>query len=298
MSITVYEVPGRSFETDPDGYESGSRKWKVVCDTLNPMAADIATAIGVNHYDAHPQRPACIAQTIKMAQQESDGVVWVVEIPYSSKPFQASPQPDGTQLRPSDSKNQLQAPELRPAVWSFDRKEFMRVVEFDALASALRIENSAGQPFDPPLQVPASNMIIRVEFYRATINIADLRLLWDTINDAAWQGFPARTLRVNDLSAKSTFEKAGDSGLISYWTITLELEQSKKPWNPTKVRDRGSVEAIVQDGVTIYRQIRGGGGDPMVADLNGNGQRTPAGAGPTYLVFNLYEQVSFTDKFF
>ena len=56
MAIHVYEQPGQTFETDAEGYESGSRKWKVVCDTLNPTAASIAAAVGVNHYDPHPQR--------------------------------------------------------------------------------------------------------------------------------------------------------------------------------------------------------------------------------------------------
>lgn len=303
MAITAYEVPGRAFTTDVKGNENCTRRWKLVCDSLNPTVADVATAVGVNQYDQHPDRPEAIAQTISLTQQEGDGVVWIAEIPYSSRPFGTNQQPDDAQQAPARTQTNWETPELRPPNWSFDRKEYMRVLEFDAinvdgLGNPIRVLNSAGYPFDPPVEVPSSNLLIRIEFWKATLNLTNLRDTWDRVNNAVWQGFAARTLRVNDLSAKSTYEKAGSGGLLAFWTINLELEYKESKWNPIKILDQGTVEKVLISGNYFLRKVADDVGNPAPIPLNGGGQRLAPGADLVYLSFNGYKEIDFSTRYF
>lgn len=298
MAILVKERPGRDFGFDEKGIFSGSRKWSILTDGLNESPLDIFTAVGVNKYDQHPQYPQAIARTPKLTQSETDGVVWNLEVFYSSAPFESSSQPDEEEPQaPSDDNNQLKPPELRPAVWSFSRKEVMRVLEKDAIAET-DVVNSAGFPYDPPIEVPSSNMLIRVDFWLPNINIAAFRLLWDRINSAEWRNFPAKTLRVNDANAKAQFDKADGGGLLAYWNLSVELEHSEKPWNPRKILDQGSIERISQAGVLRFKQICDDAGNPMVAPLDGSGRRLAPGEALVYRDVNAYKEAAFADVLF
>jgi hypothetical protein len=296
--LTVVERPGRDFNYDDKGIFTGSRKWAILCDDLNTSPLTIFTAVGVNKYDQHPNYAEAIARTPKLVQSETDGVVWFMEVAYSSAPFDASQQPDEEdQQAPSDDNNKLKPPELRPPVWSFSRKELMRPLERDAITD-VPVVNSAGFPYDPPIEVPSSNMLIRVDFWVVNIDISAIRTRWDQVNSAAWKGFPARTLRVNDHNAKSQFDKADGGGLLAYWTVSAEFEHSKKPWNPKKILDQGSVERISEGGSLRYRQITDDTGNPIVAPLDGSGHRLAPGEPLVYRDVNAYEESDFAEIFF
>ncbi len=296
--LKVAERPGRAFGFDDKGIFSGSRKWRILTDGMNDSPLDIFTAVGVNKYDQHPNYAQAIARTPKLQQLENDGVVWELEVTYSSAPFDASSQPDEEeQQEPSDSNNQLQAPELRPAVWSFSRKEYMRPLEKDAITD-VDVVNSAGFPYDPPIEVPSSNMLIRVDFWLPNIDISAFRLLWDRVNSDVWKNFPVRTLRINDANAKSQFDKADGGGLLAYWNCSVELEHSEKPWNPKKILDQGSIERISQEGVVRYKQITDDAGNPIVAPLNGSGRRLNPGESLVYRDVNAYKESAFATVLF
>jgi hypothetical protein len=296
--LKVAERPSRDFAEDEKGIVSGTRRWSILTDGLNDSPLDIYAAVGVEKYDEHPVYPQAIARTPKLQQREIDGVVWDMQVFYSSAPFDASSQPDeAEQQEPSDENNQLKPPELRPAVWSFSRKEFMRVLERDAITD-VPVVNSAGFPYDPPIEVPSSNMLIRVDFWLPNINIAAFRLLWDRVNSAAWKNFPARTLRINDANAKSQFDKAEGGGLLAYWNCSVEIEHSEKPWNPKKILDWGSMERISQGGAERFMQIRDDAGNPIVAPLNGSGRRLNPGEALFYRDVNAYKESAFADVLF
>ncbi|QEL18527.1 hypothetical protein [Limnoglobus roseus] len=298
MPITVYERPGRTFTEDEKGYVSGSRKWKIVVDTLNASPIDIYTAVGVNKYDQHPYYTQAIARTPKLTQDETDVVVWNLEIEYSSAPFEASGQPDaGSQQAPSKNSDQWKEPELRPPVWAFTRKEIMRVLEVDAVTGSY-VTNSARFPYDPPIEVPSSNMLIRIDFWTTSIQIATLRTKWDRVNSAAWKGFPIRTLRINDFNAKTHYEKADGGGLLSYWECSVEIEHSEIPWNPRKILDQGSVKIVNDSGVMRYERCKDGTGNPIVVPLNGSGEELPAGDDLVFREVNAYKEEAFATILF
>lgn len=303
--VSATEVAGRTFQSDEKGYVEGSRKWVVVSDNLNEWPIAVAAAVGVDQYDPHPAYPSTIARFLQMSQRNPDANVWDVEIPYSDKPFDAEQQPNdlvtgGEQQTPT--RTAAQPPEIRPAVWTFTRKEIVKVLERDAVNDT-PVVNSAGLPFDPPIEVPRSHQIIRIEFIKAVLNLESIRDYWDRVNNAEWKKFPRGSVRVNDFSVKSTFEKSGPSGMVGFWSCSCELEYNPDKWNPKKILDQGSIERVyVRDefGNPIgqkYRPILVEG-QPAVMPLNGNGERLPVGQPLVYLDFNGYKELNFTEKFF
>ncbi len=296
--LKVSEIPDREVTTDDKGVITTSRKWKILTESISTSPLDIFLAFGVQQYDSHPFYPSAIARTPRLSQTQADGVVWTMEVMYSSAPFESSQQPDAvTPQQPSKENNKKKPPELRPPIWSFSRKEVNKFVEFDEI-TAVPVTNSAGLPYDPAVEIPSSNMLIRVDFIFPTLNIGSFRLRWDKVNNADWKGFPARTLRVNDYSAKNQYDKLEAGNMQGYWTASIELEHSKKPWNPKKVLDQGNVERLTEQGVLKWRQITDDSGQPMNAPLDGSGRRLKPGNPLVYREVNAYEEADYTSILF
>lgn len=125
--------------------------------------------------------------------------------------------------------------------------------------------NSAGAPFDPPIEVEEGNLGVTITFNVRTFDAGDIRRFKGAINATTWRGQDARTVKCVDLGASQNFE-AG----VWYWEVTAKLEFSPpgEPWNPKRVLDRGAwcwrsgKESRVRDkqGNPIGQALLDGGG--------------------------------------
>jgi hypothetical protein len=298
--VGVSEVAGRTFESDERGYVDGSRKWVVKSNVLNEWPVAIAAAVGVNQYDPHPAYPNTIARLLKMSQRSPDANIWDVEIPYSDKPFDAQQQPTdlpggGTQQSPSATA--ADQPEARPVIWTFTRKEVMKVLEVDAI-DGTPILNTNGLPFETPIEVPRSHMIVRIEFLKASMSLSEMRSYWDIVNNAAWKGFPKWTVKCNDFNTKTTFEKVGSSGMAGYFSCALELEYNPEAWQPKKILAQSSkVKKYIGNG-TFRIDTATINGQPAVVPLAQNGTRLEDGQQLYYVEVRPFREMNFTEKFF
>lgn len=295
--LKTSELPERDFSSDEKGILTTTRRWKILTDGIGTSPLDIFLAFAVKQYDSHPHYPEAIARTPKLSQTQADGVVWTMEVMYSSAPFESSQQPDAVEpQKPSKENNKQKPPELRPPVWSFSRKEMMRIVEKDI--EDVPITNSAGFPYDPPIEVPSSNMLIRIDFVFPNLNINSFRTRWDRVNSSSWKGFPARTLRINDYNAKNQFDKVEGVGLQGYWNGSIELEHSEIPWNPKKVLDQGNVERFTENGIMKVIRCCDDVGNPINMPFDGRGKKLLAGQPLVFRDHKCYKEADFTSILF
>jgi hypothetical protein len=96
--------------------------------------------------------------------------------------------------------------------------------------------NSAGDPFDPPYETDEAYLGATITVNRASFQAQDIKRFSGSINESAWRGQPARSVRCTDLKADQAMENG-----VWHWVVTAQLEfaPAGETWNPRKVLDRG-----------------------------------------------------------
>jgi hypothetical protein len=177
-------------------------------------------------------------------------------------------------------------PLLRPADVSWSTVRIKRPLTVDNAGEP--IVNSAGDPFDPPLEYEQVNLIFTVVKNRATHDAEALRGYINAINSATWLQFPAKSLRCNDITATREFENSG-----FFWRVTFIFEYQARLWNPLKVLDAGYRELFLFEHQRITDQFGAPPSRPVL--LDGNGEQLPVGDPPVFLEFNVYDEADFKD---
>ncbi len=153
------------------------------------------------------------------------------------------------------------------------------------------IENSAGDPFDPPLDQDQSNLVIFIQRNETSEDfspdiITDFK---DTMNvkAIAVAGISIGALQglFRDISADRMFDAEG----TQYWSVTYQVEVDRKT-HVRAVLDRGfnilgagpgfGVSAILDNDLKPVNEPR---------KLDGAGAELAAGADPVYLDFQTYD---------
>lgn len=203
-------------------------------------------------------------------------VLWTVTCDYDSR----------QSLAGQDAKNPLD----RPAVVSYRFETYTEALEKafdpDNPDTEIDIVNSAGDPYDPPLEVERGRLIITIKKNMASYNSERARAFIYTVNKTEWWGYEPLSALMTDYSASPERED-----VITFWPTTWQIKIHRTQW----------VKEILDMGV---REIDGGTRQPILERghpvqspvlLDGVGTRLPIGGVPLLNRFLLYPRAEFND---
>ena len=183
----------------------------------------------------------------------------------------------------------IENPILRPAVLRYGTITRQVIAEWDK--DALNpIRNSAGVPFDPPIQIEEAHLTFTITRNQASFNRTDIADYVKAINSTSFLGFAARTVRLNDLSA----ERLNENGVF-FWQVTYVFEVNTDGWNPVKILDAGYEENFAGDLQKVLDRCGNPVTRPSLLDGNGLVLSDPQNDPPVFLSYNLYREVDFND---
>jgi hypothetical protein len=264
----------------------------------------------INIYDAiygHPNCPQIgdlfpgdddsYAQSVNITPEQDDPQTWKVTIEYSSNPDAASTSSDGGSTPPPQVETQQTGqkpadreanPTLRPPDFKVNFVSFPYIVP--------NINNSAGDPFVPPITVERFRPVFSIGCNVKSINSYTLATYIGKVNSTSVTfttgtgcvlSIPAKTGKIKNINTELLLE-----GSYQYWRLTYEIEinTSVSPIDNTTVigwdmylldmgyrikKDDNERAPIYEGGAKITQPVR----------LNGFGKKAAAGATNFYLIF-------------
>lgn len=278
--ISVQELwPGR----DSDSTFGESRAHKRVFRVLTDSHADDGTVAGSaaglpTPYSAHPNDPASLAKSMSVSQDAISPRRWTVTVEYSTT----------TQEREEED-NPLDEPVKRS--WSCVKTT--RIVDKDTDGNA--VLNPAGDPYDPPIEIPRS--LIKVKFVRnePSFSGALIRAFVDKINSGPWGGAATGNVRCDDISAEEAFKKG-----VSYFVVSYEFTEDPQGWNPAPLAQGfRELQALGGDGEFPVKILGEDGKEiDKPVPLDADGHAIPPDELPAAAVFETveaYEVADFND---
>lgn len=226
------------------------------------------------------------------SEATSDGVKWTVTLAFAPR----DPSKDGRGPVDEDgNRDPFAAP---PEVSAHGEAE---EVAFTHDRDGVPILNSAGDPFDPPLTLPKSHLVIEVSRTERFFELGRVEDLKDHVNDAEWMGFPAGSVLCKDVKPRRAWNAD-----VQGWAWEVDYEFAfRRPI----VADDGGDEVVVYPGWSIQvldcglRQKVGGerkeiivGTSPVSSPvpLKPDGSVAAPTDDPHFLTFDLYPTADFS----
>lgn len=301
MSVVYAEelFDGTGGSADKDGRGKYTRRWEVRTD--NP-ADDITVAVGAAEIPArgspYPTDPFSLAKSVRADRGDSP-TLWYVTVEYDStfdwptgvQPSGAEPSPEsgatgGTGSAP-DPGQQAENPLDRPPQWRCTYQTTQEVAEYDFAGEP--ILNAAGLPFDPPVMRDVSFPTITLTRNVASVSFSDIQLLQDAVNDAAWCGFPARSVRCTGIEFGPVYENG-----LAYWSITYQFAVKYPNWD-FKILNAGYTEKVAGAWKAITDADGKEPSEPVPLAADGT-KLDPSGT-PNFLTFQVYPERNFKTLF-
>lgn len=228
-------------------------------------------------------------KSAKQMGSQDGGFLWLVTCEYDSEVLdqgQGGDTPSGSS--PADNNNTQ--PDLRLPSWEFSSNKTTKLFVQDPNTGD-PVTNSAGQPFDPPVEVPEYRTTIKVTMFKTigSDNKANVVAYCGKVNSGAWYGFAPGTVLCTDYQLTSQFEQGG-----WWWHKSVSFEVNLEGWNPIKILDAGTVyfESMSKPPQPILDKS----GNPITSPvpLNGAGMPLMAGQDPVYREYSPYIPVDFS----
>ncbi len=273
--LAVTEVwDSRSGEQSWKAQYKYARRFKVyVSDNTDHTTAILASGSVPARLAAHPTNGYALVESRKVSQDSSDPLVYFLDVSYNSV-FDFDPA--------STNENPL----LRPAIIELGFERATKAVREDLDGEA--IDNSAGIPFDPPLEIEHSIPTLTITVNKAALSYATIATLQDCCNSDTWYGFTPGQVKIRGISVKLKQE----NGYL-FWEYQWTLAVKWDGWRPTRVLDQGFHE-LDEDGVTPIL-IRDNFGNPLPSPsrLDGEGNKLDPAEDAVFLEFNMVREVAF-----
>lgn len=305
--------PGRQGTQDYQRGRSYDRVFEVYTQYSTDDASIVLLAAGLPAmWSPYPYDPFAKLTKKAPSQDEADPLRWIVTCSYESMPGQRpdkykKTQPDGS--APDSTDNPLD----EPPEWKVDYQEYHRPLwqAFDivgymgnpVLAGQLQGQNvpfttvaplnSAGDPFDPPLEWEDSDMIITITFNQPTVDFAALSQIHNTVNVKPWKGLGVHQCKLF-VSAASAIKNN-----VPYWRYSLRIVVRWVTWDLQPldcgythlkvIGNDGSNNPIVQKHPILM------GPHPLTSPvpLDGKGHVLPLGAAPVFLRYGAHRECDF-----
>lgn len=214
-------------------------------------------------------------QSISVKEDGDSGVQWKATVHYG----------------PLDTSQFGSDPTLWPIKVSFGGERTEKVIYFDNAGN--RICNSALDPFDPPITIDDSRVLLNITRNErvSTFGISIPSTYNDTTNNATWNGFPAYACKFGTIT---TSEPQYDSnGHVYYLTVTYPVTVNRDLWvknlldcgmNALDTSSPPRPTPIMNNGQQISEPV----------PLDGSGHRMASTGTPTTLPFDVYTAVDWT----
>ena len=235
MAIDLFEElwQERKGTLDKSYQNTFSRSFIVHTDTLEQTDISIYDAI-YDHAncpqigDLFPGDDDSYAQSVNITPEQDDPQTWKVTIEYSSNPDAASSSPSGSTPPPQVETQQTgQKPADREAEPTLRPPDFkVNFVSFPYIVP--NINNSAGDPFVPPITVEKFRPVFSIGCNVSTIDSYDLatyigKVNSSTVTFATGTGCTLRILaktgKIKNINTELLLE-----GSFQYWRLTYEIE--------------------------------------------------------------------------
>lgn len=150
----------------------------------------------------------------KNATNHSDSQkLWKVEIEYEAK---------------SSENDDEQNPVNKPATYAWS--DFSTAVEMIKDTAENKVENTANQPFDPPIETLKVTDVLTITRAEASYDSNAMAYYKNTLNPTPFFGWGSRTGRLDSISATSEF----DPEYGAYWNVTYVIHfRLESSWVPT-----------------------------------------------------------------
>lgn len=295
MSIVwVREISGaRSRSLDVSSSEwvrDYTRAFRVLSDDPNENIVLVSTASagGVAIPDVFTQHPhdnrsfLFRKDTRPVGSEEYKRKLWQVTCGYS------------VTKRPQDFVHPLD----RPWEIDYDGESYQTIAEFDKFGTGAM--NSAGQYFDPPLQVDNTRGVLTITRNEPFFDGDLVRTYQESINSDTFLGGPPYTVKCKRIKAKRVFENFQISEgveplVVEYWPTTYEFHYWYKTWWLFPL-DQGRYE--LDSGGTSLVSIKDSD-DTAVVDpvpLDGAGHQVPPASlpgGAVFMTYRYYRELPF-----
>lgn len=248
---------------------------------IDPKGGPVIPQPGTFYVAGNEFDLGCFIKSVEAHEVGETGMLWEVSVTADSE----MPDP------PRDQENPLDRP---PEVsWSF--AQFQRVAEKDMAGNA--ILNSAGQPFDPPIQVDDSRPVCDIERNEDTFDPNIVFAYKDAINSDALDIGGLTVLpgqaKMSNIGARRQFENSQ-----YYWKVNYQIQVKADGW-ALSILDQGWYKTGNNGKPTPCLDDQGNEvTSPVLLDGNG-GQLTlppaPAGqpGGPFFKTFDVYPELPF-----
>lgn len=305
MAVTnTYETfEGRTGSDDSKLQVSLVRSFIVQTDDV---ADDVPSLFGTNLpalFSQHPtfERAWCIGRT---ASQMEDPYFWKVTCSYSSNIDTVAPSstPSAPQTPEVANQNKGASPEekaseenlnplTRPTDVDYSTSDKEYVLDEDYSATPKAMVNGNGERFDPPIMTHRPILNMKLEFNAATFTALDWMSRVKCVNTAAFQGFAARTILLDKVTAKRVYESG-----YKYWRISLEYLLDKDNWDAVilnhsfKAIKNGTLETAVDSSGRPLPNgviVQGVTGVPLPDGV------APSEANGGFLRFRIYDDISY-----
>jgi hypothetical protein len=277
----------RSSDIDLQWRRTYRRAWQVITNDPYVGALAVRTAIPVGVGDQYRTYAAdgttqleydTLAYVNKITAQVDapDGCSWTVTADYG--PYDPTQFPEN----PLD----------HPIKISFGGTKFQRPIDetpADASGNSEAILNSAGDYFDPPVEVDDNRPTIRIIRNEQYFNAGYALTFKDVTNTADWNGFPAGTVKM--ALPLGDLEFSPVCGF--YFVVTYEFEIKPEGWK-LKILDRGLKVLDPDTGEQLV--IVDPDGKPVTSPslLDGAGNELSPDADPFFMEYDGYLSQDFS----
>ena len=235
MAIDLFEElwQERKGTLDKSYQNTFSRSFIVHTDTLEQTDISIYDAIYAHGScpqigDLFPGDDDSYAQNVNISPEQDDPQTWKVTVEYSSNPDAASSSPTGSTPPPAVETQQAgQKPADREAEPTLRPPDFkVNFVSFPYIVP--NINNSAGDPFVPPITVERFRPVFSIGCNVSSINSYTLATYIGKVNSTSVTfttgtgcvlSIPAKTGKIKNINTELLLE-----GSYQYWRLTYEIE--------------------------------------------------------------------------
>ncbi len=300
--VSIKPAPGRSGEYGLINDSTTERRWVIVVSSKigddelsirnygqSTLGSDGQPLLPTPYLSEHPSMPSFICKKLRIEQDDESPLKWMATATYSTRPV-------------SDLDVQVQqanTPVSREAQISWSASGYQKAIEQDKDGKA--ILNSAGDPFDPPIEIEQYRWVASVSKNMLTVPAWLLQYAGAVNSDSyVIDGLPvpAKASRITGLGISEwKTDKIATGVEYRYRTVTLRIEFRYELYT-LKVLDQGFRRKdpndstkripIYEDG-SVERPVT----TPRLLDGSGNTLANPTTTNAQFLPFNVFRELPF-----
>lgn len=161
----------------------------------------------------------CWVESVDATRVKKGSTIWRVVVKYSNK------------LNLPDI-NMIENPVQRPADISWDTRDSTVPMLVDA--DGVNVLNSAGDPYDPPIEQNVKTLVLRITRNQLTYDALNYLDFEDSVNKLPFMGFKRRAVKCAHIKGSRGFENG-----IYYWKVEMQFEMRREMTPPNSFPANG-----------------------------------------------------------